>query len=136
MEEPVPEAGAGMPFRILIVDDSSVMRAIIARTVGLCGIVDPEVVQAADGAAALACLKASAFDLVLLDINMPVMDGEQLLAAMRADPSLKASSVIVASTESSEPRIRRLRLMGAEFVHKPFRPEELALAITRVSAGR
>jgi two-component system chemotaxis response regulator CheY len=126
-----------MSYRILIVDDSRVMRAVIARTVTLSGIEVECIEQAPNGAIALEMLRATPFDIVLLDINMPVMDGEQLLAAIRSDPKIRDISVIVASTESSDTRIRRLRLMGAEFIHKPFRPEELALAVTRVAeAGR
>jgi CheY-like chemotaxis protein len=96
------------------------------------GLVD----HAGDGAAALAAVRAQPYDLVLLDLNMPVMDGEQFLATARADPALRRLLVVVCSTESHPTRIRRLRLLGAEFVHKPFRPEELTVAIARATGQR
>jgi two-component system chemotaxis response regulator CheY len=123
-----------MPYRILIVDDSRVMREMIQRTVKLSGIEVQSIEQAADGRQALEKMRAQPFDLVLLDINMPVMDGEQVLAQIRADANLRHIPVIIASTESSDTRIRRLRLMGAEFIHKPFRPEDLATLVVKIAA--
>src|SRR5947209_5031908 len=117
-----------MAHNILIVDDSRLMREIIARTVRMSGLDVGTVHQAGDGRAALEQVRAEPIDLILLDINMPVMDGETFLAALRSDPRHKAIPVVVASTESSDVRIRRLRLMGAEFVHKPFNSEELCAA--------
>jgi two-component system chemotaxis response regulator CheY len=125
-----------MAYDILIVDDSRLMREIIARTVRMSGLEVGTLHQAGDGQAALAQVRAAPIDLILLDINMPVMDGETFLAALRADPRYKGIPVVVASTESSDARIRRLRLMGAEFVHKPFNPEELCAAVSRATAAR
>jgi two-component system chemotaxis response regulator CheY len=68
-------------------------------------------------------------DLVLLDLNMPQMNGEELLAEIRSHPDTAAVAVIVVSTEGSEARIKRIKDLGAEFVHKPFRPEELRAVI-------
>jgi CheY-like chemotaxis protein len=56
--------------------------------------------------------------------------------ALRNDETLRNTLVIIASTESSHTRIQRLRLMGAEFIHKPFRPEDLASVVARVAALR
>ncbi len=120
---------------ILIVDDSRVMRGMIARTIAMAGLEAATIHEAANGAEALAKVHEKAYDLVLLDINMPVMDGEEFLAALRAEPAFRQLPVVVASSESNDARIRRLRLMGAEFVHKPFRPEALIEAIERMSAG-
>lgn len=122
-----------MPYNILIVDDSRVMRQMIARTLSISGIEVGVVREAANGVEALEVLRANDIDLVLLDINMPVMDGEEFLAIVRTDDELKSIAVVVASSESNEGRIRRLRLMGAEFVHKPFRPEDLTAAVGRAA---
>ncbi|MBA3683986.1 MAG: response regulator [Planctomycetes bacterium] len=122
-----------MPYNILIVDDSRVMRQMIARTLSISGIEVGVVREAANGVEALEVLRANDIDLVLLDINMPVMDGEEFLAIVRTDAELKSIAVVVASSESNEGRIRRLRLMGAEFVHKPFRPEDLTAAVGRAA---
>src|SRR3954464_15225911 len=102
-----------MPYHVLIVDDSRLMREIVARTVRMSGLEVASLHQAADGREALAVVGSTPIGLILLDINMPVMDGEAFLATLRADPANHAIPVVVASTESSDARIRRLRLMGA-----------------------
>jgi len=62
-------------------------------------------------------------DLVVADINMPVMNGEEMIERMHAQPDLKAIPTIVISTEGSRTRIERLQRKGARFIHKPFSPE-------------
>ena len=96
-----------MAINILIVDDSAVMRAMILKTLRMSGLALGEVVQAADGRQGLEALSAHWMDLVLLDINMPVMNGEQMIERMRADPDLKDTPVVVVSTEGSQARIER-----------------------------
>jgi two-component system chemotaxis response regulator CheY len=118
---------------ILIVDDNRIMRDMVARAVTLSGLPIGRLEQAANGREALFKLGAGNFDLVLLDINMPVMNGEDFLAAVRADARLKEIKVVVVSTESSPARVARLRQLGSEFVHKPFRPEELVAAVGRLT---
>ena len=112
-----------MAINVLIVDDSAVMRAMILKTMRMSGIELGEVHQAADGQQGLEALNAHWIDLVLLDINMPVMNGEQMIERMQAEPDLKNIPVIVVSTEGSEARIDRLKSQGAQFVRKPFSPE-------------
>lgn len=114
-----------MAINVLIIDDSAVMRAMILKTIRISGIELGEVYQAADGQQGLEALNAHWIDLVLLDINMPVMNGEQMIERMQAEPDLKNTPVIVVSTEGSEARIDRLKSQGARFVHKPFSPEEI-----------
>jgi two-component system chemotaxis response regulator CheY len=70
---------------------------------------------------------------VLLDINMPVMNGEEMLRELRADPETAHLPVIVVSTESSETRVQALEELGVAFVHKPFAPEELRATILRIT---
>jgi two-component system chemotaxis response regulator CheY len=124
-----------MPLHVLVVDDNRMMREMVARAVRLCGLDLGEVHQAADGRQALEALRATWIDLVLLDINMPVMNGEEFLVALRQDTALRATLVVVVSTESSPLRIGRLRALGADFVHKPFKPEELVAAVNRLMGG-
>jgi two-component system chemotaxis response regulator CheY len=118
-----------MAFNVLVVDDSAVMRAMVIKTLRLSGVPVGEVYQAAHGEEGLERLREHWVDLVLLDLNMPQMNGEELLAEIRSHPDTASVSVIVVSTEGSEARIRRIRDLGAEFVHKPFRPEELRAVI-------
>ena len=119
-------------MRILVVDDSRVMREMIARTISMAGLKDHTVENAADGAEALALVRASPPDLIILDLNMPVLDGEEFLSALRTEPQLRHLPVVVASSESSDVRVRRVRLMGAEFVRKPFKPEALVGALQKL----
>ena len=122
-----------MTLNVLIVDDSAVMRAMIRRTLTLCGIPVGEVYEAGNGVEALAVLSEHWVDLALLDINMPVMDGEELLGRIRASDETRGLAVIVVSTESSDTRLARLRAFGVEIVHKPFTPEQLRDTILLVT---
>ena len=124
-----------MPLNVLIVDDSAVMRTMIARVLHLCGVPLGDVRQAADGAEALRVVAEHAVDLVLLDVNMPVMDGEQTLRRLRADPKTAALPVIVVSTEGSETRVQALTALDVAFVHKPFAPEDLRATILRITGA-
>jgi two-component system chemotaxis response regulator CheY len=122
-----------MAFNVLVVDDSGVMRAMIIKTMKMSGIELGEVHQAANGAEGLEALQNNWIDFVIVDINMPVMNGEEMIDRMLADPGISDTPKIVISTEGSEERIERLREKGAEFIHKPFSPETIRdtiLAIT------
>jgi two-component system chemotaxis response regulator CheY len=125
-----------MAFTVLVVDDNRMMRGMVSRAVGMSGLSIGKLMEAGDGAQALAAMRSEWTDLVLLDINMPVMDGEEFLSQVRADPALRATMVVVVSTESSQPRIARLKAMGAGFIHKPFRPEQLVAAVNDLMAGK
>jgi two-component system chemotaxis response regulator CheY len=121
-----------MAYTVLVVDDSRIMREMVSRAVTMSGLDIASIDTAGDGRQALEKLRAGWFDLVLLDVNMPVMTGEQFLVALRADEALRDTLVVVVSTESSVPRVARLREMGAGFVHKPFRAEELVTAVRQL----
>ena len=90
-------------------------------------------IQLRDGKEGLRRLGEHWVDLVLLDINMPVMNGEEMLRRLRADPETARLPVIVVSTESSETRVHALEELGVAFVHKPFAPEDLRATILRVT---
>jgi two-component system chemotaxis response regulator CheY len=124
-----------MPLSVLVVDDNRLMRSMVSRSVSLSGLTIGKLLEAGDGAQALTVMRSQWIDLVLLDINMPVMDGEEFLTQVRADAALRATMVIVVSTESSQPRIARLKAMGAGFIHKPFRPEGLVAAVNELMAN-
>lgn len=122
-----------MAFNVLVVDDSAVMRSMIIRVVRLSGVPLGEFYEASNGAEGLAALEQHWVDLVLLDINMPVMNGEEMLRKMRATPETASTPVIVVSTESSETRVHALEALDVAFVHKPFKPEDLRDTILRVT---
>ncbi len=122
-----------MSCNLLIVDDSPILRQVIRKTAGLAGVSGERVHEAGDGREALAVLDASWIDLVLLDLNMPVMDGEALVRAMRERPELAATRVVIVSTESNKERLDRLRQLGVvEFLRKPFEPEDLRRIVADV----
>ncbi|MEN6520403.1 MAG: response regulator [Armatimonadota bacterium] len=122
-----------MALNILVVDDSLVMRTMIIKTLRLSGLELGEIYQASNGQEGLRVLEDNWVDLALVDINMPVMSGEEMIDKVRQDPGISDLPVVVVSTESSETRIEMLQKKGAEFVHKPFTPEILRETITGVT---
>ncbi len=113
-----------MAYNILIVDDSAVMRGMILKTLQMSGISLSAVHQAANGVDGLKALEDNWIDLALVDINMPVMNGQEMIDRVRENPRTADLPVIVVSTESSETRIGQLQAKGARFIHKPFDPQK------------
>lgn len=115
-----------MAGNVLVVDDSAVMRQMIGRTMRLAGLDIDKIYEASNGIEGFARLAEFDVAAVLLDINMPVMNGVQFLKRMHDDPRLRGVPVIIASTEGSETRISELLDHGARgYIRKPFRPEQL-----------
>jgi two-component system, chemotaxis family, chemotaxis protein CheY len=112
-------------LNVLVVDDSAVMRQMVIKTLKLCGLPIGDVHQAGNGLEGLAVLEGNWVDLVLVDINMPVMNGEEMIEKLRANPETERLPVIVVSTDGSQTRIEMMQRKGAGFVHKPFTPELL-----------
>lgn len=124
-----------MSLNVLVVDDSAVMRAIIIKTLRLSGLAVGEVHEAANGLEGLRLLDSNWIDLALVDINMPEMNGEEMLDAVRLNPDTSSLPVVVVSTEGSDTRIEMLRNKGATFVHKPFTPERLRETIAHITGA-
>jgi len=124
-----------MALNILVVDDSSVMRAMVVKTLRLSQLPLGEVFEAPNGQEALKVLDGNWIDLALVDINMPVMDGAEMIDRLRQNPATIDLPVIVVSTEGSEARKEALMQKGARFVHKPFTPETLRDAILMTLGG-
>jgi two-component system chemotaxis response regulator CheY len=114
-----------MGLNVLIVDDSAVMRQVIAKTLRLSGISISEIHQADNGKTGLAVLDAHWIDLILVDINMPVMNGQEMIERIRNRPESADTPVIVISTDGSETRMDMMNRCRAGFVQKPFTPEIL-----------
>lgn len=122
-----------MAFRVLIVDDSPAMRTFIRRVLELSGLELSGCLQASGGDQALTLLRHECVDVILTDINMPGMDGEQFVSRLEADELLRAVPVIVVSTDGTEGRIHRMLSLGARgYVTKPFLPETLREELERV----
>jgi two-component system chemotaxis response regulator CheY len=112
-----------MAMNILIVDDSTVMRSIILKTLQMSGVQIGEIYQAANGQDGLESLKDNWIDIVIADINMPVMNGEEMIDRMQDNLYTRDIPVVVVSTEGSQKRIKRLKEKGVTFIPKPFTPE-------------
>jgi DNA-binding response OmpR family regulator len=121
---------------LLIVDDLEDNRVALAMRLELAGY--GNVTHAADGRAALALLREQPFDLVLLDIMMPEMDGYQVLEEMKADTELRDVPVImISAVEEMDSVIRCIELGAADYLTKPFNPTLLKARIdTYVERGR
>ena len=127
-----------MGLRVLVVDDSSIVRKSLARTLQMINRPVESISEAEHGQQALDLLSANpaTFDLIFLDINMPVMNGIQLLESLKEFGLLAKLKVIVVSTEGSELRVGQLRELGiAAQLRKPVRPETLTQTITSVLDG-
>jgi two-component system chemotaxis response regulator CheY len=118
-----------MALNVLVVDDSAVMRSMIIKTLRLCGLPLSEMHEASHGEEGLQMLEEHWIDLMVLDINMPVMNGEEMIRCVRQNPDTEELPVLVVSTESSDTRIAVLRHYGAEFIHKPFTPEDMRATV-------
>ncbi|MEG0820096.1 MAG: chemotaxis response regulator CheY [Burkholderiaceae bacterium] len=106
-------------LRFLIVDDFSTMRRIVRNLLKEIGFANAD--EAEDGAVALSMLRSSRFDFVVTDINMPNMNGFELLEAIRADPALKALPVLMVTAEAKKEDIIRAAQSGASgYIVKPF----------------
>ena len=114
-----------MAINILIVDDSSVMRAMIIKTIRMSGIPVGEIHQGANGKEGLELLNNNWIDLLVVDINMPVMNGEEMIDRVRQTEDVKDIPILVISTEGSRTRIERLKSKVDGFVQKPFSPETI-----------
>jgi two-component system chemotaxis response regulator CheY len=120
-----------MNYRILIVDDSPLLRATARRAVLQAGVAAERVHEAANGKEALDVLSREAVDVVLLDINMPVMDGYQFVEAKAKLPALAGVKVALVTTEGNRKRLERMTQLGVtHYLRKPFEPEELRSLVT------
>ncbi|MFP4106243.1 MAG: response regulator [Phycisphaerae bacterium] len=122
-----------MSLNVLVVDDSSVARSMICKVIEMSGVPVNEIHQAGNGQEGLEVMEANWIDFVFADINMPVMNGEEMVKRIRANDAWKDTPIVVISTEGSATRIERLNELGAEFVHKPFSPETVHEMIIRIT---
>jgi len=122
-----------MAFNVLIVDDSSSMRAIVRKIIKASGFNIGELLEAADGKEAIKVLMDEWVDLVLTDINMPKMNGLELISEMKKDEMLKSIPVVMVTTEGSEKRIQESMELGASgYIKKPFLPEDIKRTLSAI----
>jgi two-component system, chemotaxis family, chemotaxis protein CheY len=115
---------------ILIADDSSTMRAMLVAIVETLG--DYRTVEASSGFEALRLLPRGHFDLIMTDINMPDINGLELISYLRENPNYKNIPVFIISTEGSAKDIEKGKQLGAdEYLVKPFSPATLQQLINQ-----
>jgi two-component system chemotaxis response regulator CheY len=118
-------------MRFLIVDDFSTMRRIIRNILKEIGYANAD--EAEDGQAALVKLRASEFDFVVSDINMPVMNGFELLQSIRADEALKGLPVLMVTAEARKEDIVTAAQSGASgYIVKPFTKATLEEKVQKI----
>lgn len=119
-----------MAKRALIVDDSDTMRQVIVYTMNGAGF---ETVQASNGKEALDCLAHGPFNLIITDLNMPVMDGVTFIAHARKHDAYKYTPILMLTTESQESKRQQGKAAGATaWLVKPFDPDKLMLVLSKV----
>ena len=124
-------------IRALIVDDSSVMQKIVERSLRQAGIGISQVFEAANGAEALGALKEHTVDLVLCDINMPVMDGLEFVKQLSLLDIAKDTPVVMITTEGSEAHVVQALSAGARgYIRKPFTPDQVKEHVVPVLTGK
>lgn len=115
---------------ILTVDDSPSVRQMIKLVLGPAG---HQVAEAADGAEGLNKAKGQRFDLVITDLNMPVMNGLDMIRGMRALPSFTGVPIVFLTTESDDAMKQQAKASGATgWITKPFKPEQLLAVVAKL----
>ena len=119
-----------MPYRVLLVDDSAVMRKMVTRTLRQSGLQLSEVLEASNGLEALDVLTNEVVDLILCDWNMPEMDGITFLREARKQYQ---TPVVMLTTESSQEKVNEAMNAGANgYVSKPCTPEKIGDSLNAV----
>ena len=120
-----------MPKRILTIDDSKTMRDMLMLTLAEAGF---DVLQAVDGQNGLDVLGDQQVDVIITDINMPIMDGYEVIRRLRKDPNHKSTPILVLTTESEAEKKNMAREAGATgWMVKPFDPDRLVATVRKVA---
>jgi two-component system, chemotaxis family, chemotaxis protein CheY len=115
-----------MPLDVLVVDDSAAIRKILQRVLVQTELPLGTILEAGDGLEAIERLKTNNIGLVLSDINMPNMDGIELLTKMRQNPKWKSIPVVMITTEGSQQKVLEAVDLGASgYVRKPFTADQI-----------
>jgi two-component system chemotaxis response regulator CheY len=129
--EPQQTGESTMSKRILTIDDSKTMRDMLMLTLAEAGF---DVLQAVDGQDGLDVLVNEQVDVVITDINMPRMDGYEVIRQLRSNPSHKTTPILVLTTESEAEKKNLARAAGATgWMVKPFDPDRLVATVRKVA---
>jgi two-component system chemotaxis response regulator CheY len=118
-------------FRCLVVEDSPTMRQLVVFA--LKRVPELEIVEASDGVDALKKLPGQKFDLVLTDINMPIMDGLKLVSLLKSNPLYREIPVVIITTEgAAEDREKGLALGARSYIAKPIQTNALLKVVREI----
>jgi len=124
-------AGEARPVTALVVEDSPMMRQLL--TFALARIKGLRVVEADDGVDGIRKLGAVPFDIIITDINMPILDGLKLVQRVRGDPRHKATPIVVITTENAaEDRNRAMDLGANAYITKPIQAPDVITTVKRL----
>jgi len=116
---------------LMIVDDSATMRKIIMRTVRMSGLEFERTEEAGSGVEALEKLQGGPVDVILCDVNMPEMNGTEMVKKARELPQCGETKIVMVSTESAQDLIDQVISDGADgYITKPFTPEKFQEKLT------
>ena len=119
-----------MKKKVMTVDDSRTMREMVSFTLKGAGY---DVVEANDGQMALNALTANKVDLVIADLNMPIMDGLALIKELRKLPAYRGIPIVLLTTESDDEKKKEAKLAGATgWITKPFKQDQLLAVVKKV----
>lgn len=122
-----------MNFNILIVDDSEIMRAMLKKVISMTNAPIDHLYQGGNGVEGLKILDEELVDVILTDINMPEMNGVEMIRLIKEKEELKEIPIVVVSTEGSAHLVDELMGMGVnEYLRKPFTPETVRDALKKV----
>ena len=125
-----------MAYTIMIVDDSQTIREVLTRSIQMTKLPLEEIVQADNGITALKKLEDNWIDIIFTDINMPQMNGIELINALNENAEYKDIPVVIVSTEGSKKRIEELYKKGIKgYLRKPFTPEKIRDVIIKTLGG-
>jgi len=111
---------------VLIVDDSSVMRKIVQRSLRLAGLEIETVLEADNGEQALTIVQQNSIDMIFSDINMPNMDGLEFVRQLQNLEAAKGVPIVMITTEGSQSRVVEALSLGARgYIRKPFTPDQM-----------
>ncbi len=126
-----------MSYTVLIVDDSSTIRSMIRRSIGMSGLDIGQIYEAGNGIEALNVLETEWIDIVFTDLNMPEMDGVELVQQMSEDNVMVTIPVVVVSSDRSQARIDALKKSGIRaYLKKPARPETFREVVEKILGER
>jgi len=125
--------GSEMAFNVLIIDDSSTMRSLIRKIMGIAGFPVGQYFEGANGREALEILNHECVDVILTDLNMPEMDGKALLQTIRGKTDWKDLPVILITTERRPEILSQYSRLGFQgIINKPFRPETIKQVLSEI----